>query len=197
MSVIPKLDKDFWTQRYLNNEAGWDLGEVSPPLKAYFDQLKDKSIKILIPGCGNSYEGEYLVKNGFINTHLIDISPEAIKNIQQRVPAFPQSNLHCEDFFNHKGNYDLIVEQTFFCALNPTLRQDYVRKMADLLNKGGKLVGVMFGVPKNEDKPPFGGSKEEYLSYFKPFFNIDVMEECYNSIKPRQGSELFVILSKK
>jgi SAM-dependent methyltransferase len=192
-----ELNEQFWTQRYLNNEAGWDLGTVSPPLKTYVDQLIDKSIEVLIPGCGNSHEGEYLLNSRFVNTNLIDISPEAINNIKERIPSFPIKQLHCENFFEHKGAYDLIVEQTFFCALDPSLRKDYAKKMSDLLVKGGKLVGVMFGVPKNEEHPPFGGSKEEYLSYFKYYFNIEIMEECYNSIKPRQGSELFVILSKK
>jgi hypothetical protein len=26
--------------------------------------------------------------------------------------------------FNHKGEYDLIIEQTFFCALPPVMRQN-------------------------------------------------------------------------
>lgn len=191
------LNEQFWSDLYRNNEAGWDLGTVSLPLQAYIDQLEDNTKKVLIPGCGNSYEGEYLIKNGFKNTHLVDISPEAIKNFKDRVPEFPVDNLHCENFFDHKGQYELIIEQTFFCALDPILRKDYVQKMSELLVKGGKLVGVLFGVPKNIDHPPFGGSKEEYLKIFESYFNIDVMEPCYNSIKPRAGMELFIILSKK
>ncbi|MCB0780847.1 MAG: SAM-dependent methyltransferase, partial [Flavobacteriales bacterium] len=50
------LDRDFWQQRYADGTTGWDLGAVSPPLKAYFDQLTDKDLRILIPGGGRSYE---------------------------------------------------------------------------------------------------------------------------------------------
>ena len=96
------LDKAYWNGRYSNNDTGWDLGAVSPPLKAYFDQLNDKNIKILIPGCGNSHEGEYLLAQGYTNVHLIDISTEALNNIKRRVPAFPCENLHCENFFDHQ-----------------------------------------------------------------------------------------------
>ena len=54
------LSEEFWDQKYQNNKIGWDLGEVSPPLRAYFDQLENKGQTILIPGGGNSYEAEYL-----------------------------------------------------------------------------------------------------------------------------------------
>ena len=54
------LSSEYWNTRYVENDFGWDAGEITTPLKTYFDQLKDKSLKILIPGAGNSYEAEYL-----------------------------------------------------------------------------------------------------------------------------------------
>ena len=42
------LSSDFWNNRYLNDCAGWDMGEVSPPIKSYIDQLEDRDISILI-----------------------------------------------------------------------------------------------------------------------------------------------------
>ena len=41
------LDEKFWNQRYLDKETGWDLGEISAPLKKYFDQLENKALKII------------------------------------------------------------------------------------------------------------------------------------------------------
>ena len=49
-----------------------------------------------------------------------------------------------ENFFYHQGKYDLILEQTFFCALDPSLREKYVEKCYDLLNDDGKIAGVFF-----------------------------------------------------
>ena len=92
---------------------------------------------------------------------------------------------------------DLIVEQTFFCAINPSLRKAYAKKMHELLNKKGKLVGVLFNDVLNTDKPPFGGNKEEYISYFNPYFNFKTFDVCYNSIKPRANRELFINFEKK
>ena len=55
----------YWQNRYLENSTGWDLGDISPPIKAYIDQLNNKNIKILIPGAGNAHEAEYLHNQGF------------------------------------------------------------------------------------------------------------------------------------
>jgi SAM-dependent methyltransferase len=191
------LSADAWDERYTNNDIAWDLGEVSSPLKAYFDQLENKEIKILIPGGGNSHEAAYLFEKGFKNIWVVDLSKTAIGNIQKRIPEFPPSQLIQGNFFNMDDVFDLIIEQTFFCAINPNLRVDYTTKMHHLLKPKGKLVGVLFNVPLNTNKPPFGGDKSEYQEYFKPFFIIEKMEACYNSFGNRKGRELFVKLEKK
>ncbi|CAL2102618.1 Methyltransferase domain-containing protein [Tenacibaculum sp. 190130A14a] len=191
------LSEDFWSKKYQHNKIGWDLGEISNPLKEYFDQLKDKSIRILIPGGGNSYEAEYLFKLGFTNVFVADLAKEPLEKIKERVPDFPQNQLLHIDFFDLKDEFDLIIEQTFFCAINPSLRAKYAQKVHELLVDQGKLVGLMFDAKLNEDHPPFGGSKEEYLAYFELNFTIGIMEPCYNSTGNRQGMELFVKLIKK
>jgi len=191
------LNENFWTNRYQKNETGWDLGDISTPLKNYFDQLTNKEIAILIPGAGNAHEAEYLFKKGFTNITIIDISPEPLKNIKERISGFPIENLLLGDFFEHTKKYDLIVEQTFFCAIDPSLRKKYATKMHALLNEKGKLAGVLFNDPMNADQPPFGGNKEEYIPYFESYFSFNTFAPCYNSIKPRSNRELFIIFQKK
>lgn len=191
------LDKDFWNNKYENHETGWDLGAVSPPIKEYLDQVENKDIKILIPGAGNAYEAEYLHRQGFTDVTVIDLAPRALEALQARVPEFPSEKLIEGNFFDHQGRYDLIVEQTFFCAIDPALRRAYAEKMKSLLTKDGKLMGVLFQIPLNDHHPPFGGSKNEYLKYFEDLFRIRVMETCYNSAKPRAGNELFILLENK
>lgn len=188
------LSEKAWDNRYLHNDIGWDLGVVSPPLKAYCDQLENKELKILIPGGGNSYEAEYLFNEGFKNVYVVDLSKTALDNIKVRVPNFPASQLILGNFFDFEDKFDLVIEQTFFCAINPKLRPKYVSKMKSILGKNGKLVGVLFDAKLFDNRPPFGGSKKEYLTYFEPHFTIDIFEKCYNSIKSRAGRELFIKL---
>jgi len=190
------LNADYWDSRYKLNETGWDLQQVSPPLKAYFDQLHNKDIRILIPGCGNAYEAEYLYKKGFKNITLVDIAETLVKRLQQQFAQTTIKVLH-KDIFDLKGKFDLIIEQTLFCAIDPMLRKTYVETMHALLAENGKLVGVLFDKEFEKQGPPFGGCKCQYEPLFKPFFEFNTFEKCYNSIDSRAGEELFINFSKK
>ncbi|MEM6699250.1 MAG: methyltransferase domain-containing protein [Bacteroidota bacterium] len=194
---INTIERDYWTNRYHNQQTGWNIGYVSTPIKAYVDQLEDKSIKILIPGAGNAYEAEYLFQQGFQQVYVLDIARPPLDNLLTRIPNFPERQLLQTDFFEHQGQYDLILEQTFFCSFLPTTenRMAYAQKMYELLKPKSKLVGLWFEIPMR-DKRPFGGTKEEYLTYLEPHFQVQTFERCYNSIPPRQGNELFGIFEK-
>ncbi|MEM9549123.1 MAG: MqnA/MqnD/SBP family protein, partial [Bacteroidota bacterium] len=154
------LSGEYWSSRYQNDKTGWDIGIVSTPIKEYIDQLNRKSIKILIPGAGNAHEAEYLHHQGFNSVFVCDIAQEALNNLLSRCPTFPKKNLIQGNFFDLQDKYDLILEQTFFCALQPSLRTAYVQKMKELLHPKGKLAGLLFGVEFPFQGPPFGGKKE-------------------------------------
>ena len=191
------LDSNSWNQRYISKNTGWDIGFVSTPIKNYIDQINNKNIRILIPGCGNAHEAEYLFKRGFKKIFIVDFSKKALNNFKQRVQNFPEKNMICDNFFNIKGKYDLILEQTFFCAIAKEKRSKYAQHVHSLLSPKGKLVGLLFNAPMYEDHPPFGGTSEEYRKYFEPFFNFKVFKACNNSILARNGKELFINLIKK
>jgi methyl halide transferase len=190
-----ELNDDYWTGRYQHQQTGWDIGYVSTPVKEYIDQLQNRSLRILIPGCGNAYEAAYLVEKGFQDITLIDISQAKANDLAIRFKDAPAVKVLHGDFFQHDGAYDLIIEQTFFCAIDPGLRQGYVEKMYHLLAEKGKLAGVLFN-RDFEGGPPFGGSEVEYQELFGSRFNIRTMSPCYNSIPARQGNELFFIVEK-
>lgn len=191
---------NYWQTRYQNQQTGWDIGYPSTPLKEYIDQLTNKELRILIPGAGNAYEAEYLWQQGFVNVNVLDIAPEPLAALKKRVPDFPDQQLMEGDFFDHSGKYDLIIEQTFFCSFypDPKTRFSYAHKMYELLVSGGKLVGLWFDLPLTfvKDKRPYGGDRLLYIDYLVPPLELVKIEPCYNSIPPRQGSELFGIFRR-
>lgn len=189
-------DTYFWDQKYKLQDTGWDIGNISTPLKAYIDNIDDKNLRILIPGCGNAYEAKYLLDKGFKHITLIDISPTLVNKLRLLFSGVNEINIIQGDFFKHDGQYNLILEQTFFCAIDPKLRADYFHRMYSLLYHGGKLVGVLFNRNFDTEGPPFGGTADEYINYINDGFIIKKMEPCYNSITPRAGNELFFILEK-
>ena len=192
-----KYNRSFWENKYVNNQTGWDIGYISTPLKFYFDQIKNKEISILIPGAGNAYEAEYLFNNGFTNVYVMDIAAQPLINLKSRIPEIEDKFLLQDDFFSHKGSYDLIIEQTFFCSFDPSLRSNYAMKISELLKSRGKLIGVLFNTSFDHQGPPFGGYIKEYQKIFSEFFNIHTLSVCYNSILPRREQEVFINFEKK
>lgn len=184
------LDQDYWDAQYKSKTTGWDLGQIAPPIRSFIDSLQNKNYRILIPGCGNTYEAAYLLEKGFTNITVIDIAPTLVSLLQLKYSNNPNISIILGDFFEHHGEYDVIIEQTFFCALPPFLRQKYVWKMHQLLAHNGKLAGLLFN-RDFEVSPPFGGNKEEYLQLFKEAFYLDKLEIAQESVEPRKNSELF------
>jgi len=196
MNTSENLNASYWSNRYETNAASWDLNQVSPPLKEYINQLtRDKNCSILIPGCGNSYEAEYLLQQGFTDITLIDIAPNLVEKLKLKFNNNPFIKIILGDFFTLNQYFDLIFEQTFFCAIDPSLRKEYVNKMHSLLKQKGKLVGLLFN-RDFEGGPPFGGTTEEYSTLFLNDFKFKVFEPCYNSFIKRKETELFIILQK-
>ena len=193
---MTELTSAYWQARWEAGNTPWDMGGPSPALIEYVAQRPEKDMRVLIPGAGSGHEAIWLRENGYPNVSVLDIAESAFDGLRKHADGFPENQLINEDFFSHAGTYDLILEQTFFCALDPEMRPAYATKMHELLAPGGTLAGLLFDFPLAAG-PPFGGSVEEYRSYFEPFFEVKTMQRATNSIKPRAGSELFFILKRK
>ena len=190
MNESPISNSAYWNQRYLDENTPWDLGRPSMPMTSLIEELNDKQLRILLPGAGTAWEAGLLFKLGFENVFVLDWSEKAGGDLFVNFPDFPADHFFLEDFFFHNQHYDLILEQTFMCALPPEMRAKYAQKLQTLLNKGGKVAGVFFDFPLTEKGPPFGGSEAEYRSLFSPCFEIVRLERCQNSEPDRQGKEL-------
>lgn len=193
---MTRLDASYWEQRYLQDNTPWDIGSVSPPLIHYTNNITDKSLRILIPGAGYAHEAIDLHRRGFTDVYVCDWAPSAFDKLRKQAVDFPEGHLLVEDFFALKLEVDLILEQTFFCALKPDRREEYVLKAKELLCAGGRLAGLLFAVQFPNEGPPFGGTKEEYLDLFAPHFEVLRMDVATDSISPRAERELFIELRK-
>ena len=190
------LDAEYWDSQWKSETTGWDLGMACPQLTHFIDIISDKSSRVLIPGCGSAYEAEYLLKKGFQDITLIDIAENACDRLRQKFNGESRITILCEDFFNLDSKFDTIIEQTFFCALPPSMRIRYVWKMHQILNPGGKIQGVLFNKQFEKAGPPFGGDIDEYKRLFGTLFQIEQMELAEHSATPRAGSELAISLIK-
>lgn len=192
---MTRFDENYWQQRWQNGQTGWDIGGPAPAILQHFSSIGNKMLRILIPGCGNAYEARALWEMGFKNITVAEIVTSKAAALREQ---FKDTGIRVfqGDFFQMDGQYDSIVEHTFFCSLSPELRPEYARKVFRLLRESGQLTGLLFNRTFDRAGPPFGGNREEYLSLFTPLFRQVILETCLNSIPPRAGSELFITLTK-
>ena len=193
------LNEEYWNLRYLNHQTNWDIGFPSPPIVKWFEKQKNLNLKILVPGAGLGHEVIYAFNKGFNNIYYMDYAEDAIKSFKKGCPKFPENHILICDFFNLNLNnyFDIIVEQTFFCAQKPSKRENYVAKAHELLKPNGKLIGLLFDAEFDKEGPPYGGRKNDYRSLFAKKFNIHKMSNTSLSIPARKGAEIWIEFLKK
>lgn len=157
---------------------------------------------MLVPGGGRGHDAILLAERGY-EVDLVDFAPLAleaalIEAAKRKATVFA----YRQDFFElpalpyHAASYDIFLEYTFFCAIDPSQRERYVKAAATLLKPGGWLVGLFF--PLNIDKPgpPFVVSEDEVRRLFAPFFEVTI-EKPQESVKPRAGREFLGLFRRK
>ena len=190
----------FWEHRYGKGEIGWDLGAETPVFTAISEKLKPGKVCIL--GCGNGYDAISFCKKGFSVT-AVDFAKTPINNLQIAARSLSLSiETIKKDIFDlipdYSSQFDYIIEQTCFCAIDPRKRRQYSNLVHDLLKVGGKLIGLWMPLDKDiiDGGPPFGVKENEVKQLFSTKWKIT--EDCFptQSIESRKGREKLIIFEK-
>ena len=196
------VDKSsFWDEIYNNGKIGWDLKSPNP---VFVDLLTKKEIiipgKILISGCGKGYDAVAAYKIGY-EVSAVDFSAPAIDfAIRMAQKENASINFIKEDIFmfdgNLNNNFDYVYDYATYCAINPARREEYAKKIAGLLNPGGKLIALWFPVEDREGGPPFGIDLIDTYKIFSKYLSLELSSRKINSIKPRRGREVLQVYVK-
>lgn len=196
-------DAAFWAELYRTGDTGWDQGGPSPGLVDFLKNdvgagraVPQPSGRALVPGCGRGHDARALAAAGFDVIGL-----DVVKNAVQEATRIAKSERLTKilfkqaDFLNLpdrlRGPYDLIFENTFFCAIDPAHRDRYVESAASLLKPGGFLLGVFYNI-QPETGPPFGATRDELLDRFSRRFTL-ILDRVPRSIPRREGKELLML----
>jgi len=123
----------------------------------------------------------------------LDISPISVQRTQamldqsQKDQSHPGKNtnikLICDDFFKatfETGEFNFIFDYTFFCAIPPSFRNDWGKRMGDIVAPNGTLLTLAFPIvlpdtdmlekKQNETLmgPPYAVTIEEYKRVLEP-----------------------------
>ncbi len=189
-----------WQKHYDEDDLKWDIGEVSPAIIRLWNENKLPQGKAIVPGCGQGHEVMFLAERGWQVTG-VDFAQGAVDLLSHTLEKKGiQGRVLRRNFFEldeeHSAQYDLLLEQTFFCAILPEDRQKYVATAGRILKPGGMLAGLFYETGE-EGGPPFNTTKENILENFSDKFVIEYLEKTPDSVERRADKELLALLRKK
>ena len=195
---------EFWQERYIEDNIPWDTKTTTPELVNSIDHSIPKKIAIL--GCGYSKDSIFLSNKGH-KVYAIDFAKKPIDYLNSIIIKSDLKTLFPiqEDIFNLKSQYteffDIVIEYTCFCAIDPQKRPQYAQVVKNILNENGQFIALFFPIKKKSknlnDGPPFYVNLDKTLSLFENNFNFVKINDNPKSIKPRKGFEALTIMKKK
>ena len=200
---VPLLQStsDFWENLYLSGETGWDLGGFTPIFNQWIETIKYPKI-ICVLGSGNGWDAINFASKGHIVT-AVDFSKSAVRSMELKAK---ENNIKLEiihkDIFDlvdvYKNHFDIVLEYTCYCAIDPKRRNDYMEMVKHILKPNGRFVGLLFPIDKDlsEGGPPYGVNIKTTIRKLSEYLSFEKSDYPELSVKSRLGRELFVIFKK-
>lgn len=172
----------------------WDAGAAPPKLAQWLEAKP--SGRVLVPGCGTGYEVRVFAERGH-DVLGIDFSDAAIEAAQRELGS-AASRVRKADFFELEGEFDLVYERAFLCALPRARWPDWARRMAELVRPGGELAGFFY-LDDNQRGPPFGASRARLHELLGERFELTADEPVPpgKSIPVFQGKEIWQVWKRR
>ena len=191
--------REDWQKHYNEGDLRWDLEEVSPPFVHLWEEKRIHPCRMLIPGCGRGHEVLFFAKQGFDVT-AVDFAPGAVERLNHSLnEKGVRARVLNLDFFELpvelNGQYDLILEQTFFCAICLEDRPRYVQTAHRMLKPNGRMVALFYETGE-EGGPPFNTPPDQIRVQFSKYFMIEKLGKTPHSAERRKEKEWLSFLRK-
>ena len=172
----------------------WDAGGVPAALRKFLTR-EPAGRRVLVPGCGSGYEVRAFADAGH-EVVAIDFSAAAIEAAQHVLGELGRVVVR-GDFFAHSlGEYDLVYERAFLCALPRPLWPRWAARVAEVIRPGGRLAGFFYWSDDGRG-PPFGLKPGELESLLAPAFDRTEDASVIDSIPVFAGRERWQIWRRR
>lgn len=193
---LPALGKsdssavDFWETYYRSETLPWEQGQVTAPLKEFLQSPRTVPgtgrCRTLIPGCGSGHDALAFCEAGFRVTAL-DYSRRAVARARRVLGTHRRCVVHGDFFRDEMEPFDLVYERAFLCALPPDRRESYAKRMAEIVQPGGRLVGVFYFSDEVGERPPHGVDEKSLQELLAGSFELVERRK----VPARQSVDLF------
>ena len=190
-----------WEARYLSGDTPWEKGAPSPGLLEFIETNSPIEGDVLVVGCGLGHDVRALSTpdNEVIG---LDLAPSAIKAARE-FPRVANESYRQGDLLELSpdlhGIFDWMWEHTCFCAINPSMRRQYMESAATALKPGGHLLAIFYLNPRDPEEgvPPYGATKGELDGLFGKKFELLREWEPAQAYPGREGRELMRLFRRR
>ncbi len=186
----------FWDVRFEAQFTPWDQGTVPACLADYVKRTPPPA-SVLVPGCGSAHEMRLFAGAGW-PAIAIDFSAAAVKRARHQLGALGDRVMEADFFadgvFAHP--VDLVYERAFLCALPRQMRAAWARRVAELLQPGGRLAGFFY-FDQTDRGPPFGIESGELAALLGPAFDLIEESTPGDSIPVFAGKERWQVWQRR
>ncbi len=195
-----------WLKFWENNETNWHGDNVTQELIEYFELFElEPRDKVFVPLCGKSLDMLYIMNQGFsvIGVEISEIGVRQFfneNNLTYKITKVDDFDLYstenleiyCGDFFaltsKHLNKVKSVFDRKSLIALEPEVRQKYVKHLNDIISVGARILLVTLQYPQHQmSGPPFSVDKSEVESLFSMTFESQELRS-FNDIE--NGSKL-------
>lgn len=189
--------EDLWTQGVNKGE----MFDKECPLPEFKRRVEESRIPggnvALVPGCGRGYDIELLTRAGLFQRVVgVEVSPTGVSVARDYLSSVSPKltndyEIMCADFFKDRlPSADFVYDYTFFCAINPSQRSDWGRRMAEIVNPGGTLVTIIYPDIEKDGGPPFAVNIDAYQSVLRHAFSVKEGPDLLKEGHAHPGREL-------
>jgi len=188
-----------WSHIYQTEEPRWDLGAPHPAFVNILPQIKLPKSRIAVLGCGRGHDAAFLAEAGHFVT-AFDFSEEALTAAREKYSNIKNLNFVQADAFKlpekYIGAFDVVVEHTFYCAVDPDRRDEVMNVWRKLLIPNGFVLGIFFVMFKRMG-PPWGGTEWELRRRFDKYFRFLYWTRWHHSPGSREHREIAIYMQKR
>ena len=187
-----------WAGRYRGGDTPWDLGRPHPELvrRLAAGELGPPG-RALVPGCGRGHDALALAGAGWEVTalDLVALEGPSLSFFAARGGRFLVRDALG---FASDTPFDLVLDHTFFCAVEPSERPAWGRMVTRTLAPAGRLFALIFPVGRapEEGGPPFGMHAGDLLAALGEGFTLECDEPTREPIAERRWGERWAVLRR-
>lgn len=186
-----------WKEHWEQQRTPWDAGATAPSLVDLVASGTLPTGRALVPGAGSGYDVLTLAAPDRTAIGL-ELSPIAVQRFEERRAEAEVSadvaQMLVADFFEWEPEqkFDVIWDYTFLCAIPLNRREEWARRVDELLAPEGELVMLIFPnrpIHDDPERPPFVLTPDAVRELLTPRFEPVHLAPAERSHPGRGGNE--------